>query len=262
MSPPRRFSNKVFNPKLIVINADVAIAFSLDPVKVPAFYVKFLAHDEDDLDAKFTNGYLRNSVRNCLNDLAGQYEIKQIMGDNAEFLKRTKACIQDDVKQWGVNIDQFGLIGAPRPPQSVIDAINEKARAEQVAIQKQIEITQVQADAAKLVAENEGKAKALIALANGEAEANRIRSASINENILKMRAIENQHDLIWKLQPGMLPSTLVTNGGSGAAGLILQLPNSKYYPPTSDDADRRVCILIGVEEGPYATAWLVRPFLL
>lgn len=178
------------NKDSMVIYADVAIAFSLDPNKVPAFYVKFLAKDEDDLDSKFTNGYLRNSVRNCLNELAGQYDIKQIMGDNAEFLNKTKACIQADVLQWGVNIDQFGLIGAPRPPEAVIAAINMKAQAEQVAIQKQIELTQVEADAKKSVAEAEGQAKSLLAVATAQAEANKLLELSINDNLIRYRAIE------------------------------------------------------------------------
>lgn len=214
------------NKDSMVIFADVAIAFSLDPAKVPSFYVKFLAKDEDDLDAKFTNGYLRNSVRNCLNELAGQYDIKQIMGDNAEFLNKTQACIQKDVAEWGVHIDQFGLIGAPRPPDAVTASINMKAQAEQIATQKQIELTQVQADAAKRVAEAEGNAKAQVAIATGEAEANRLRNSSITENILKMRALDNQHDLIWRLQPGMLPQTLVTGEGKGGApSLLFEVPS-------------------------------------
>ncbi len=211
------------NHDSMVINADVAIAFSLDANKVPAFYVKFLAKDEDDLDAKFTNGYLRNQVRNCLNELAGQYDIKQIMGDNAEFLNRSKKCVQDDVIQWGVNIDQFGLIGAPRPPEKVVTAINDKATAEQDAQRKVIELQQFQADANKKVVEAEGNAKAAIANAQGEAEANRIRSASINDNILKLRALENQAKLIDKLQPGVLPSTLVTSGGNNVPNLLFQV---------------------------------------
>ncbi len=216
------------NKDSMVINADVAIAFSLDPSKVPSFYVKFLAKDEDDLDAKFTNGFLRTAVRNCLNELAGQYDIKQIMGDNAEFLKRTGICIQDSVKPWGVNIDQFGLIGAPRPPSNVVTSINNKVQAEQDAQRKQIELQQITADVAKRVADAEGDAKAQIAHANGEAEANRLRNASITPNILAMRELENQHDLIWRLSPGMLPDTLVTSGnGSGTAGLLFQLQSKK-----------------------------------
>ncbi len=53
-------------------------------------------------------------------------------------------------------IDQFGFIGSPRPPQSVIDAINAKVQAQQIAVQKQNELVQSQADAAKLVAAAEG----------------------------------------------------------------------------------------------------------
>jgi regulator of protease activity HflC (stomatin/prohibitin superfamily) len=178
------------NKDQMVIYADVAIAFSLDASKVPAFYVKFLAHDEDDLDAKFTNGFLKNQVRNCLNDTAGQYDIHQLMGDNAEFLKKTQNCIQDVVKQWGVTIDQFGLIGAPRPPQTVIDAINEKSRAEQVATKKQIELIQVQADAAKQVAEAEGNAKATLLQAEAQAQANQKLAASLSESLIRYRAID------------------------------------------------------------------------
>jgi regulator of protease activity HflC (stomatin/prohibitin superfamily) len=215
------------NKDSMVINADVGIAFSLDPNSVPKFYVKFLAKDEDDLDAKFTNGYLKNQVRNCLNELAGQYDIKQIMGDNAEFLKRTHACIQDDVKQWGVNVDQFGLIGAPRPPEQIVTAINGKVSAEQDAQRKVIELQQFTADANKTVVQAEGQAKAQVALANGEAEANRIRNASITDNILKLRALENQRALIDKLQPGVLPSTLVTGGGNNVPGLLFQVPAGK-----------------------------------
>jgi regulator of protease activity HflC (stomatin/prohibitin superfamily) len=199
------------NKDSMVIFADVAVAFSLDASKVPSFYVKFLAKDEDDLDVKFTNGYLRNQVRNCLNELAGQYDIKQIMGDNAEFLNRSKKCVQDDVVQWGVNIDQFGLIGAPRPPENVVTSINNKAQAEQDAQRKVIELQQFQADANKKVVEADGDAKAQIRRAEGAAEANRILNASITDNILKMRSMDNQHDAIWRWNQQM-PTTLILGG--------------------------------------------------
>jgi regulator of protease activity HflC (stomatin/prohibitin superfamily) len=220
------------NKDSMVIFADVAIAFSLDAARVPAFYVKFLAKDEDDLDVKFTNGYLKNQVRNCLNDNAGQYDVKQIMGDNAEFLNKTKKCIADNVAQWGVQIDQFGLIGAPRPPDQIVAAINNKSAAEQDAQRKQIELTQVTADVAKNVAQAEGDAKAQIARAQGEAEANRLRNTSITENILKMRFLDNQHDLIWNLKdhPGILPQTLVLSGAGGnnsVPGILFQVPTTK-----------------------------------
>jgi regulator of protease activity HflC (stomatin/prohibitin superfamily) len=178
------------NQDQMVVATDIGISFSLDPNKVPAFYVKFLAKDEDDLDAKFTNGYLKNAVRNCLNDHAGHYTIAQIMGDNAKFLKDSTDCVQSDVEQYGVHIDQFGLLGAPRPPQQVIDSINLKSQAEQIARQKQLELTQVQADAAKTVAEAQGQAQATLATAKAQAEANREISASLSDNLIRYKAIE------------------------------------------------------------------------
>ncbi len=216
------------NKDSMVISVDVATAFSLDAAKVPAFYVKFLAKDEDDLDVKFTNGYLKNQVRNCLNELGGQYDIKQIMGDNAEFLKRTNTCIQSNVIQWGVQIDQFGLIGAPRPPEQIVTSINNKVAAEQDAQRKQIELQQVNADVAKQIAAAEGSAKAQVIQANGEATANRLRTASTSELVLKMRALDNQNTLIWRLKEGMLPQTLVINGQNGSVpGILFSVPTEK-----------------------------------
>jgi regulator of protease activity HflC (stomatin/prohibitin superfamily) len=211
------------NKDSMVINADVAIAFSLDPDKVPYFYTKFLAKGEDDLDVKFTNGYLKNQVRNCLNELAGNYDIKSIMGDNAEFLNKTKKCIQDDVSQYGVQIDQFGLIGAPRPPQTVIDSINAKAKAEQVVAQTQIEIAQTEAQAKKQVAEAEGNAKSHIAQAEGdavyrikiaqaEADANKLLSSSLTAQLLEWRKLQIQSEAIQRWN-GQRPQ--VEGSGSG-----------------------------------------------
>lgn len=208
------------NKNNMVINADVAIAFSLDASKVPDFYTKFLATSEDVLDAKFTNGYLRNQVRNCLNDLAGKYEIAQIMGDNAEFLNLTKKCIQDDVGKWGVTIDQFGLIGAPRPPPSVVANINQKAEAEQISIKKQIELTQVEADAKKRIADAEGYAKAQVAYAEGDAKANEIRSRSITPTILSAKSLENQKAAIDKWD-GRMPEVLT---GGEKSNFLMEIP--------------------------------------
>lgn len=178
------------NKDNMVIATDIGISYSLDFNKVPAFYVKFLARNEDELGEKFTNGYLKNVVRNCLNDHAGKYSISEIMGDNAQFLKDSRDCVQDDVSKFGVTIDQFGLLSAPRPPQSVIDSINAKSSAEQISIQKQLELQQVEADAKKRKAEAEGEASAIIAVADAQAQANHKLSESLTSTLIQYKAIE------------------------------------------------------------------------
>lgn len=208
------------NKDSLAINADVSLNYYLLADKVPSFYVKYLAKDITD----FTNGYLRTVTRNCLNDNAGKYSIEQIMGDNQQFLQDSQECIVNIVGPYGVQVDKhaLGFIGAPRPPEVVIQNINAKIQAEQIALQKQNELLQVQADAAKQVAAAEGQAKAQIASANGEAEANRIRTASITPVILQNKALDNQHDMIWRWN-GQSPNTVIGDGKN----VILQLPKTE-----------------------------------
>jgi regulator of protease activity HflC (stomatin/prohibitin superfamily) len=207
------------NKDSMAINADINLSYSLLSDKVPAFYVKF---HQDKLE-EFTDGFLRNVARDCLNENAGKYEIEQIMGDNAAFLKDSRKCIDDTLAPYGVHTEAFGILGAPRPPQVVLDRINEKNQAQQIALQKQMELQQVQADAAKQVAAAEGQAKAQIAAANGDASANKIRAASITPTILRMRELENQHDMIWRWN-GQSPHTVV---GGSKSGVMLQLPGEE-----------------------------------
>lgn len=203
------------NKESMAINADVSLSYSLVGDKVPAFYVKF---HSDDLKT-FTAGFMRNVTRDCMNETAGKYEISQLIGDNAAFIEDSRSCIEKVLTPYGVHIDQFGIIGSPRPPQVVLEQINQKIQADQIALRKQMELTQVQADAAKQVAAAEGHAKAQIAEANGDAEANRIRAASITPSILQARALDNQHDMIWRWN-GATPTTVLGSNSS----TLLQLP--------------------------------------
>lgn len=207
------------NREGLAINADVSLNYSLDPNKVPQFYVHFLSKDLDT----FNNGYLRTIVRNCLNDNAGNYNVQQIMGDNVQFLQAAQNCVSNLVGKYGVQMDAhaLGFIGAPRPPEVVIQNINAKIQAEQIAQQKQNELLQVQADAAKQVAAAKGKADSMVTEANGEAEANRIRTASITPVILQNKALDNQHDAIWRWD-GKMPDTVVS--GQGTSGLLFNIP--------------------------------------
>jgi len=221
---PKDESITFTNKDQLTINADFSLNYYLKSDAAPAFYVKFLAKDIDD----FSDGYLRSIARNCVNDVAGNYPIEQIMGDNAKFLSDATDCIDKIVSPYGIVVDKhgFGFIGAPRPPDAVIQNINSKIQATQLAMQKQNELLQVQADAAKQVAAAEGKAKSMIAEATGEAEANRLRTTSITPVILQNKALDNQHDAIYKWN-GVMPSTMLGGGQDGKSSLLFNIPVSK-----------------------------------
>lgn len=197
----------------MVVSADISLSYHLDEKKIPAFYVMFR---NDDIN-HFTHGFLRNQARDKFDAAGGKYQIERIMGDNAEFMASVRKSLQDEVTPIGVVIDQLGFIGAPRPPEGVITAINEKARAQQITFQKQFEVAQVEADAKKSVAAAEGDAKSAIARAEGAAKANAIIAASITPNVLEWERLNISRGVMSRWN-GVLPTV------SGGVTPMLQLP--------------------------------------
>ncbi len=197
------------------IYADVSLSYAIDPRRVPDFYVKYRLSDL----SMFTHGILRDVVRNSLNEVASTYSIEQIYGEQkAEFLTRVQALIQQKMEPVGVQIQQFGFIGAPRVPTVIATAITGKAQAIQDAERARNELAKTQAEAAKTVAEADGEAKAAVTRANGEAEANKIRQTSLTPQLLELRKIENQKALIERWN-GALPTVQ-----TGSGGLLMELP--------------------------------------
>lgn len=195
------------NADQMQIAVDISIAYQLQAEKVPAFYAKFRA---DKLDT-FTHGYLRNLAREKFDTAAGKYNITQIMGDNAAFLKEVRDSLQKDLDPYGIQLSQFGFIGAPRPPQNVVDSINAKATASQKALQIELELKQSEAEARKHVAQAEGEAAAIKVRADAQAYANQKLASSLSDVLVRYRQIEK-----WN---GQLPQ--VQGGGSG--GLLLNV---------------------------------------
>lgn len=183
------------------IAVDISLSYHLDGAKVPAFYVKFRT---DDLN-QFTHGFLRNVARDQFSEHGGKYTIDQIMGDNAAFVADVRNDFQTEVAPIGIVIDQFGIIGAARPPQGVIEAINGKIHATQLAQQKQNELVQAQADAAKEVAKTEGYAKSVLIRADAEATANRKIAESITPTLVELRRLEKWNGVLPQVAGGASP---------------------------------------------------------
>jgi regulator of protease activity HflC (stomatin/prohibitin superfamily) len=170
----------------MVINADVSLSYQLNYDKVPAFYVKFRA---DDIE-KFTDGFMRNVARDAFNEVAGKYSVEQVMGDNGPILTAVRGKMMEQLSQYGIVIDQLGFIGAPRPPDSVTNAINMKVQAQQIALQKQNEVAQAEAEARKHIAFAEGDAKANVIRAQADAQANQLRSQSLTPALVEWTEIQ------------------------------------------------------------------------
>jgi regulator of protease activity HflC (stomatin/prohibitin superfamily) len=151
-----------------------------------------------DLDL-FTHGILRDIGRNSLNEVASTYNVEDIYGDHkTEFIHKVERLIEQRVAPVGVGVQQFGFIGAPHVPAVIATAITAKAQAIQQAERARNELATTQAEAAKKIAEAEGDAKSVVTRAQGEADANRIRQNSLTPQLLELRRIENNKEMIDK----------------------------------------------------------------
>lgn len=189
------------------ISVDISLSYQLSPDKVPAFYSKFRA---DKLET-FTYGFMHNLAREKFDAAGGKYKIDQIMGDNAAFLAEVRASLQKDLEPYGISISQFGFIGAPRPPQNVIDGINAKASATQKGMQIELELKQAEAQARKHVAEAEGAAQAIRVTADAQAYANQKLASSLSPVLVQYKTIEKWNGTLPTVSGGSTP--LINLGG-------------------------------------------------
>jgi regulator of protease activity HflC (stomatin/prohibitin superfamily) len=145
----------------LVITADISLSYQLVAERVPAFYVKFRS---DNLKG-FTHGFLRNVARDAFNEESVSYSVEELYSTRKEeFLAKVRDRLNKQVRDFGVEVQQFGFIGAPRLPENVVQSINAKIKAIQDAIRVENELRAVEAEAKKKVAEAEGVAKANIAI--------------------------------------------------------------------------------------------------
>jgi len=195
-----------FNTKdSVPVTLDVAVSYNLDTAMVPSFYTKFRA----DRIESFTHGYLRDTARNVVVALGSEYNFDDINGvKKEEFLDRIAKEINARVAPFGVGIQQFGLIGALRPPQALLEAVNAKTRAIQEAIRAENEVRMAQAEAKKRVA-----------IAEGEAAANRALLLSLDPKLFEWEKLKLQHEAIQKWN-GVAPAVL---GGTGG-GMLFNIP--------------------------------------
>jgi len=198
-----------FNTKdSVPVNIDVAVSYQLDAARVPDFYTKFRA---DNIDS-FTHGFLRDSTRNIVANIGSEYTFDDINGTKKEeFLARVGKALNENVRQFGVNIQQFGLIGSLRPPQALLEAVNSKTQAIQKSIQIENEVRSAQAEAKKR-----------IAIAEGEAAANRALASSLEPRLLEWERLKIMREQITKWN-GQMPSVM-TGGGQG---LLLNIQASE-----------------------------------
>jgi regulator of protease activity HflC (stomatin/prohibitin superfamily) len=167
-------------------NADVGVSYQLDPTKINKIFQTYRRGVDE-----ITDTFLRNMVRDALVKQASVKPIEYIYGaGKADLMAAVQADVQRQVQDIGIKIDKIYWIGEIRLPQTVIDSINAKNAATQMAQQRQNEVAQARAEAEKKVAEAKGEADSILLKARSQSEANRILSQSITQELVQYRALD------------------------------------------------------------------------
>lgn len=187
------------------LSLDVSMSFELNQLKVPMLYTTF----RRDI-ATIQHTYVKQSIRQALQEVIGQEEIASVIGPKkAEVVALTQGLLEKRLAPYGIDVKQF-TINELRAPQAVIDAINTKNVMQQSALTAQNELQkntfQAQGDSIKAV----GRAKAILAEAEAQAKANDLLARSITPVLV-------QYEMAKKWN-GQMPQV------SGSAIPMIQMP--------------------------------------
>ena len=160
----------------------------------------------DDLGINYHDNIIIPEIRSVTREVIGEYLPEELYSTKREVIEdeifeRTKVTLLEK----NLLLDAV-LIRDVTLPKTLQDAIENKLKQEQISLEYDFKLVQAEKEAQKQIIEAEGKAKA-----------NRILSASLNDNILRDKGIEAT------LQLSESPNSKVVVVGSAEDGLPIIL---------------------------------------
>jgi regulator of protease activity HflC (stomatin/prohibitin superfamily) len=204
----------------ITVGADVGMSYSVDPKKVSVLFQKYRRGIEE-----ITGIFLRHIVADTCNMVAAEMTIESVYGKGrVDLLKRVNELVAKAVGPTGILVERIYVVGEFRMPPQVVAAINAKIEATQRAQQRENELRETQAEAAKRIASATGDAESARIRGEGEARAIRELQEALTPQYLKYAAIER-----WD---GRLPNYV----GTGEALPFLSIEDEGAPLPTEGGA--------------------------
>ncbi|WP_448530341.1 SPFH domain-containing protein [Raineya sp.] len=184
----------------LVVSFDVSMNYRVAPNKAAEIFRKYRKPLEE-LDKTV----MRNYMREAYNKVSGKYTAEQLYENKIQFQNESEAEIKGFLEKEGFVVEQVVLLNELRLPQGVVDNINAKINARQIALKKEQEVAQERAEAQKEVEKAKGYAEAMRIRAEAEAEYNRKLAESISTNLIEYEKIKK-----WN---GQTPQYVGAGGG-------------------------------------------------
>jgi regulator of protease activity HflC (stomatin/prohibitin superfamily) len=181
----------------IQATVDVSVAYQFMPDKVPELFIKFRSTPDVIADT-----YIRSRVRDAFVRKGSELNAMDVLGAGISTLDAdVKEAVDKEMAPLGISFDYVSVIGKPRLPQEIPDAIEAALTATQQAQTAQNQVGVAQAKARQKVAvaqgnanalrtEAQGRADALLTEKQAEAKANQLIAASMTPELIRYLAIQ------------------------------------------------------------------------
>jgi regulator of protease activity HflC (stomatin/prohibitin superfamily) len=174
---------------------DIGVALHFNKEKVAQMFQTYRKGPDE-----IRGTVVRNAIRDALNKTAGTMPVESIYGSGkSKLIDSVQTIVKSLLESNGIIIDRLSLIGSIRIPDQVLQALNSKVTATQNAQKAENQLREAEANARKLVA-----------AAEGEAQANKIKMSSLTSSVIEWQKIENEKQAIAKWN-GQLPTMMTGN---------------------------------------------------
>jgi len=162
------------------LSCDVAVAAQVDPSLVPVTFQTYGGDMESIIKVN-----VRQDLQSGFIAYASKHQAVELYSDKKmDMINFVKDTISKKYSSTGVIVTDLAYKSDIRLPDNVRESINEKIKAGQIALQKQQEIIQSEADAKKAIATADGQAKSILMVAEAQAKANRLLSESVTPTLV------------------------------------------------------------------------------
>jgi regulator of protease activity HflC (stomatin/prohibitin superfamily) len=184
-----------------VINADIAISYSLVSEMVPSLFVEFRKNIDH-----ITDVYMRSQVRDTFSRHASRMKVVDVFGSKKQELQENvKLDLNKRLNEKGFNFDMVSIVGALRVDNRVAQSINAVIEATQKAIEAENKVRQSVAEADQLVARARGDSSAAVIRASGVQKANQLIRSSLTSQLIQFEAIKKWDGMMPKVTGETIP---------------------------------------------------------
>jgi regulator of protease activity HflC (stomatin/prohibitin superfamily) len=170
----------------VTVGVDLGMSYTIDQKKVTKLFQTYRRGIEE-----ITDSFLRHIVVDACSRVAGTMGVEEIYGaQKTDFINRVNELVAKQVAPNGIRVDRIYIVGQFRLPAAVVNAIDTKMAATQRAQQRENELRESEAEAAKRIAQAKGAAGAERIAAEAEARGIALLSERLSPEFLQYQAIQ------------------------------------------------------------------------